>query len=82
MKRILFSLCLFFFAYSGSAQETPEVLFIYSKAPDCRAKDQDGDEIHFLPGVFGALREMKDDHLSIRCKCLLLIPDLLPFAEI
>lgn len=46
MKRIL---CLFFLltaAFFVFGQETPEGLFINSKAPDFRAKDQKGEEIH------------------------------------
>jgi peroxiredoxin len=47
MKRILatvFSLFIFLFAFS---QEKPEGLFINSKAPDFKAKDQNGNEIVF-----------------------------------
>lgn len=47
MKRIaalIFSFCIFHFAYS---QEKPEGLFINSKAPDFKAKDQYGNEIIF-----------------------------------
>ena len=44
-KMILAFLC-FFMAVSAGAQETPEGLFIDSKAPDFRAKDQHGNEVH------------------------------------
>lgn len=46
MKTIISSLCLLFALYTAAAQEAPEGLFIASKAPDFRAKDQNGTEIH------------------------------------
>lgn len=45
MKKLLCIICFSFFAYSSFAQEAPEGLFIESKAPDFRAKDQNGKEI-------------------------------------
>ena len=45
MKSILFSFCLLITFYTVSAQGAPEGLFISSKAPDFRAKDQYGTEI-------------------------------------
>jgi peroxiredoxin len=46
MKRI-FSLLFFLnLAYFLAAQEAPEGLFINSKAPDFKAKDQNGKEVH------------------------------------
>jgi peroxiredoxin len=46
MKKIVFSLLLISAAYASIAQEAPEGLFIASKAPDFKAKDQRGKEIH------------------------------------
>ena len=46
MKRLLLSVCLSLAVYSLVAQEAPEGLFIASKAPDFKAKDQNGNEIH------------------------------------
>lgn len=46
MKRIFILLFFLPVANLVSAQETPEGLFIHSKAPDFRAKDQNGIEIH------------------------------------
>ena len=45
MKKIFFILTVSLIAYSSFAQEAPEGLFIDSKAPDFRAKDQNGTEI-------------------------------------
>lgn len=45
MKNVLFFITLLFFSGSLAAQEAPEGLFIASKAPDFKAKDQDGKEI-------------------------------------
>ena len=46
MKKILSLVFLLFAVIYVSAQEAPEGLFINSKAPDFRAKDQHGKEIH------------------------------------
>ena len=46
MKRVLGLVFLLSVTFYGLAQETPEGLFINSKAPDFRAKDQHGQEIH------------------------------------
>jgi peroxiredoxin len=46
MKKILFLFSLLVSVYSISAQSAPEGLFIDSKAPDFKAKDQNGTEIH------------------------------------
>ena len=46
MKRVLGLVFLLSVTCYGLAQETPEGLFINSKAPDFRAKDQHGQEIH------------------------------------
>ena len=46
MKSIFFSFCLLIFFQVVSAQEAPEGLFISSKAPDFKAKDQQGNEVH------------------------------------
>ena len=46
MKRLIMSICFFLAVYTVSAQEAPEGLFIASKAPDFKAKDQNGNEIH------------------------------------
>ena len=45
MKRILFAVLLVSFVQVVSGQEAPEGLFIASKAPDFKAKDQNGKEI-------------------------------------
>ncbi len=46
MKKIALFLCLLAANFPVHAQEAPEGLFISSKAPDFRAKDQNGTEIH------------------------------------
>ena len=45
MKKLVFFLSFLFVIYSVSAQEAPEGLFLSSKAPDFKAKDQNGEEI-------------------------------------
>jgi len=45
MKKIVSFICFVFVFFIVSAQEAPEGLFISSKAPDFRAKDQHGNEI-------------------------------------
>jgi peroxiredoxin len=45
MKRVLCLVLLLHVVYCLSAQEAPEGLFINSKAPDFKAKDQNGKEI-------------------------------------
>jgi len=45
MKKTVLFISLLFSAYFLSAQEKPEGLFISSKAPDFKAKDQNGNEI-------------------------------------
>jgi len=45
MKRILVLVCLAFSFADLAAQQAPEGLFIGSKAPDFKAKDQNGTEI-------------------------------------
>ncbi len=45
MKRIVSVVCLLMVVFSVAAQEAPEGLFISSKAPDFKAKDQNGKEI-------------------------------------
>lgn len=45
MKRILFVVSMFLAVHIVAAQEAPEGLFIASKAPDFKAKDQNGKEI-------------------------------------
>lgn len=45
MKKTVLFISLLFTVYLLSAQEKPEGLFISSKAPDFKAKDQDGNEI-------------------------------------
>jgi peroxiredoxin len=45
MKKLLFSVCLLGAVYSVFAQSAPEGLFIDSRAPDFKAKDQYGQEI-------------------------------------
>src|SRR6266516_8059946 len=46
MKRILFAFLLGFITIGLHAQEKPEGLFINSKAPDFKGKDQNGKEIN------------------------------------
>jgi peroxiredoxin len=46
MKKIVCLIFLLHLGYYLVAQEAPEGLFINSKAPDFRAKDQKGEEIH------------------------------------
>jgi peroxiredoxin len=45
MKRIITVASTLLFVISGNAQKAPEGLFISSKAPDFKAKDQNGTEI-------------------------------------
>ena len=45
MKKILFTICLLISILFANAQSAPEGLFIGSKAPDFKAKDQNGAEI-------------------------------------
>lgn len=45
MKKLLFSICLLTAIYSAAAQSAPEGLFIDSKAPDFKSKDQNGADI-------------------------------------
>jgi peroxiredoxin len=45
MKGILFAVCLIMTACTATAQEAPEGLFISSKAPDFKGKDQNGKEV-------------------------------------
>ena len=45
MKKLISFLSFLFVVSSVSAQEAPEGLFLSSKAPDFKAKDQNGDEI-------------------------------------
>lgn len=45
MKRMVFFACLSLMIQVAAAQEAPEGLFIASKAPDFKAKDQNGKEI-------------------------------------
>ncbi|MBK9659592.1 MAG: AhpC/TSA family protein [Chitinophagaceae bacterium] len=45
MKRILFVVSLIMAVQFAGAQEAPEGLFIASKAPDFKAKDQNGKEV-------------------------------------
>lgn len=45
MKRLLLFLPLFFAVVNAFSQEAPEGLFIDSKAPDFRSKDQDDKEV-------------------------------------
>lgn len=45
MKRMIFFACLSLMIQVAAAQEAPEGLFIASKAPDFKAKDQNGKEI-------------------------------------
>ncbi len=45
MKKPVLFLSLLFVLYSVSAQEAPEGLFLSSKAPDFKAKDQNGEEV-------------------------------------
>src|SRR5689334_6683533 len=46
MKKVIFLLFFLPLSYFVVAQEAPEGLFINSKAPDFRAKDQNGNEVH------------------------------------
>jgi peroxiredoxin len=46
MKRIMFALLFGFFLIDVAAQEKPEGLFINSKAPDFKGKDQNGTELN------------------------------------
>lgn len=45
MKKILSLATALFIAFSGISQSAPEGLFIASKAPDFKAKDQNGNEL-------------------------------------
>jgi peroxiredoxin len=45
MKKLFFSICLLTAIYSAAAQSAPEGLFIDSKAPDFKSKDQNGADI-------------------------------------
>lgn len=45
MIKILFVACLLLHVFTINAQEAPEGLFISSKAPDFKAKDQTGKEV-------------------------------------
>src|SRR6185436_14154847 len=45
MKRILTTIALFVSISFAQAQDKPEGLFINSKAPDFKAKDQNGNEV-------------------------------------
>jgi peroxiredoxin len=45
MKKLVSFICLLLVFFMAGAQEAPEGLFIASKAPDFRAKDQHGTEI-------------------------------------
>ena len=45
MKKLLFSICLLTAIYFAAAQSAPEGLFIDSKAPDFKSKDQNGADI-------------------------------------
>jgi len=47
MKRILAAIFSFFILHLAHAQEKPEGLFINSKVPDFKAKDQNGNDIVF-----------------------------------
>lgn len=47
MKRIFATIFLFFILHFAFAQEKPEGLFINSKVPDFKAKDQNGNDIVF-----------------------------------
>lgn len=47
MKRVVAILVAFFIVHFASAQQKPEGLFINSKAPDFKARDQFGNEIVF-----------------------------------
>jgi peroxiredoxin len=46
MKKILTAIFSFMLVMTAIAQEKPEGLFINSKAPDFKAKDQDGNEVN------------------------------------
>jgi len=45
MRKILITLLVLFYLTEINAQEKPEGLFIGSKAPDFKAKDQDGNDV-------------------------------------
>lgn len=45
MNKALLFILVFFLSLIGYAQEKPEGLFINSKAPDFKGKDQDGNEV-------------------------------------
>ena len=45
MKKMILSVCLLLSVYAVVAQEAPEGLFIASKAPDFKAKDQNGKDV-------------------------------------
>ena len=45
MKKVIFAIFFLVSFYFLSAQEAPEGLFIASKAPDFKAKDQNGNEV-------------------------------------
>ena len=45
MKKALVTICSLFILFSAFAQDKPEGLFINSKAPDFKAKDQNGNEV-------------------------------------
>lgn len=45
MKRLILFVSIAFFVSSLAGQEAPEGLFIASKAPDFKAKDQNGNEV-------------------------------------
>lgn len=47
MKKILLTVFSFFILHFAFSQEKPEGLFINSKAPDFKAKDQNGNEVVF-----------------------------------
>jgi peroxiredoxin len=55
MKRTVAALFTFFILFSTYAQDKPEGLFINSKAPDFKAKDQNGNDV-----VFKDLRKKGD----------------------
>ena len=46
MKRTMFAFLVVFFTINAFAQEKPEGLFINSKAPDFKGKDQNGTELN------------------------------------
>src|ERR1700741_2216266 len=45
MKKIIHLITFLFLSYFLTAQEAPEGLFLNSKAPDFKAKDQNGNEV-------------------------------------